>query len=248
MKRNDALHDESRQIQQIDAGARFRFSCHKKVSCFTECCRLLDLSLSPYDVLRLRRATGLSSQQVLDQYIIEEFAEDSIFPSYYLTMVDDGRASCVFVTHSGCSIYNDRPGACRAYPMGRAVSFSCQGKPIEHFVLVQETHCQGFLEPADNTVASFCGSQKMEEYNFFNDAMARLLQHPYLTRGKRPDQKLVKLFSLALYNIDSFRQQVNQGLFPELSIPDTILNSDEQLLLFVINHLCDQLSSSLKKC
>ena len=245
MKRDDALHDESRQIQQVDASACFRFSCHKKVSCFTECCRLLDLSLSPYDVLRLRRATGLSSQQVLDQYIIEEFEENSIFPSYYLTMVDDGKASCVFVTRSGCSIYNDRPGACRAYPVGRAVSFSCQETPSEHFVLVKEVHCQGFLEPMDNTVASFCNSQKMEEYNFYNDAMARLLQHPFLKSGKRADQKQVKLFSLALYNIDSFRQQFNQGLFPELSIPDTTLSSDELLLLFVISYLCDQLSSNL---
>ena len=44
------------EISPIAAEAPLCFACHPKVPCFNECCRELDLALSPYDVLRLRRA------------------------------------------------------------------------------------------------------------------------------------------------------------------------------------------------
>jgi len=78
---------------RITLGTAFSFSCHKGVSCFTECCRLLDLALTPYDLLRLRKSTGMHSEKLLESYIIVEHNPDEPFPRFYLTMVDDGRGT-----------------------------------------------------------------------------------------------------------------------------------------------------------
>ena len=238
MNREDALRSQSSgQIEKVGQDSPFAFACHAGVPCFTECCRLLDLALSPYDVLRLRRATGLTSQQIFDQYLIEELEEKSIFPIYYLTMVDDGRASCVFVTQNGCSIYQDRPGACRTYPLGRAVTFQCAQKKSEHYILLRENHCLGFNQPEKTNVAVFCKEQGVDEYNRFNDAMASLLQHPKARTGVVLDESQFRLFTLALYNIDTFRNRLEHGDFPNIQIPENVLADDEQLLLFMISYL-----------
>lgn len=112
--------DLPENIARIAPGEPFSFNCSPGIDCFTDCCRQLELALTPYDVLRLRYATNLTSSKLLDRYIIKEQEDTDVFPRFYLTMVDDGKASCVFVTPQGCSIYGHRPGACRTYPLGRA--------------------------------------------------------------------------------------------------------------------------------
>ncbi|MEJ2058674.1 MAG: YkgJ family cysteine cluster protein, partial [Desulfofustis sp.] len=136
--------DFAGHVYRIAPGDVFSFLCHKHIGCFTHCCRELELILTPYDVLRLRYATGLSSAELHQRYIIEEFIAADVFPRFYLSMVDDGRASCVFVNDAGCSIYHDRPGACRNYPLGRGTVYDQHtGTVNEQFVLLREPHCRG---------------------------------------------------------------------------------------------------------
>lgn len=217
----------------------FEFSCHKGVSCFTECCRLLELILSPYDVLRLRRGTNLTSREVLDRYVIEEWEEGDVFPRFYLTMVDDGRASCVFVNDNGCSIYQHRPGPCRAYPLGRAAIRKRDGKVGEHFVLMKEEHCQGFSEKNQETPNSYSENQGLIEYNNFNDAMAPLVQNDEIRKGFTPSKEQRDLYTLALYDLDSFREKMIAGEFKAGT--DTSLDfnqcTDEELLSFAVKWL-----------
>lgn len=217
----------------------FEFSCHKDVACFTECCRLLELILSPYDVLRLRRGTGLTSREVLDQYVIEEWEEGDIFPRFYLTMVDDGHASCVFVNENGCTVYKDRPGPCRAYPLGRAAVRKRDGEVGEYFVLMKEDHCQGFSEENQETPTSYSHGQGLIEYNKFTDAMAPLVQNDKVRQGFTPSEEQRELFTFALYDLDSFREKMKNGelaLDVEI-IPDFSQCSDEELLNFAIQWL-----------
>ena len=133
-------------VRPLTPDETFRFSCHPGVACFTDCCRQLDLALSPYDVLRLSTHLGLASSAFLDQYAVVEQAEGCAFPQVFLCMVDDGQASCPFVTPSGCSVYADRPGACRTYPLGRGAFTTSDGDRHEMHVLLTEPHCQGFIE------------------------------------------------------------------------------------------------------
>ncbi len=226
-------------ISRIDGDENFSFACHPQVKCFTECCRLLELALTPYDVLRLRQATGLNSEELLAKYIIIEQEPGEAFPRLYLTMVDDGRASCIFVGKDGCSVYAHRPGACRTYPLGRGVARNESGTK-EHFVILKESHCQGFFEHAKHTPKTYCRSQELAHFNQFNDAVMEILQHNAIRNGFIPSQHNVELFILALYNLDTFRKLLFEDRFDTIFLSQTEkepLQNDEILLKFGINVL-----------
>lgn len=227
---------ESRQLPShaaaIDGGSTFAFACHRELSCFTECCRMLELALSPYDVLRLRRGTGLTSAQLLERYLIIEQDPGEAFPRLYLSMIDDGRASCVFVTPDGCSVYQHRPGACRTFPLGRGVG-RCDESLTEQFVLIAEPFCQGFKTDQRHTPHHYLQDQEAGDFTRCADRVAHLLQHDAIRSGFKPSQDDVALFLLLLYDLDTLRLRLRQGLFPEagpVMIDAGEEGSDEELL------------------
>lgn len=231
-------------VTRLDGGETFTFACHTGVQCFTDCCRMLELALTPYDVLRLRKATGLTSRQLLEDYIIIEQDPGEPFPRLYLTMVDDGRASCVFIAPQGCTVYPHRPSACRAYPLGRAAVKAGNGAIMEHFVLMKETHCRGFLEAAQQTPIQYSTDQELSVYNRFNDAIVGILQHDAVRQGFIPSQKQIDFFILALYNLDVFRTILHEDQLEStaLSQPEkNRLQDDEELLLYSIDLVNRQL-------
>ncbi len=227
-------------VSRVESGDVFTFSCHPAVRCFTDCCRELELALTPYDVLRLKRETQLTSSTFLERYVIQEQETEDVFPRFYLTMVDDGQASCVFVAKNGCTVYDGRPGACRAYPMGRAVMRREDSTFEEQFVLLKESHCHGFQEQVEQTTSVYSHGQGLLPYNFFNDKIATLLQHERIRQGMRLSKEQTCYFILALYDLDSFRSQLNAGSLPQQHhYPEnkTACNDDEKLLLFGIDWL-----------
>ena len=222
----------SEQVSRIAPGEMFSFLCHNRVSCFTHCCRELELALTPYDVLRLRLATGLSSPELHERYIIEELTPEDIFPRFYLTMVDDGKASCVFVHEEGCRIYQHRPGACRTYPLGRGTVRN-NDLISEQFIVLQEAHCRGFQEKTVQTVQSYMESQELEPFNRFNDRLTAITQHPDIRGGMQLTEEQIRLYRLALYDLDSFRQQLADKLIESpIDIPAAVHEDDEVLLEF----------------
>lgn len=229
-----------KHVCRIRNDESFSFSCHPNVDCFTDCCRQLELALTPYDILRLKQETGLHSKTFLDRYVIMEQEETEAFPRFYLTMVDDGQASCVFVSDQGCTVYPGRPGACRTYPMGRAAIRQDDDSIQEFFVLLKEKHCHGFLEKENQTAVKYSLDQGLTRYNEMNDRMASLLQHEKIRRGMKLTTEETELFVLALYNLDSFREQLEAGGLPNqeqyLSQQETCTD-DEQLLLFAMDWL-----------
>jgi len=230
--------------RRVDGDDPFRFSCHQGVSCFTECCRMLELALSPYDVLRLRHATGLSSTELLEQYVIEEQDPGEPFPRFYLTMVDDGRASCVFVSKEGCTVYGDRPAPCRTYPLGRAAQIDSSGQVKESFILVQENHCMGFQEEKRQTPREYAQDQEVEVYNRFNDMVAQLLQHEAIRKGFIPSNKQAELFKLALYDLDRFRKAIVRQELAVAGAEAINIDDDEQLLELAIDYVSRELYSN----
>jgi Fe-S-cluster containining protein len=232
-----ADHKFPDQVSLLHAGEMFHFLCHNRIRCFTHCCRELELALTPYDVLRLRLATGLSSADLHERYIIEERTPEEPFPHFYLTMVDDGRASCVFVNDEGCSIYPHRPGACRTYPLGRGTT-RVQGRISEQFVLLREPHCKGFEEKTLQTPKSFMQSQELASFNLFNDRLTAITQHPRIKQGMRLSAAQLDLYKLALYDLDTFRAQLSDNLIESpLDIPDAVYGNDERLLQFGLDFI-----------
>ncbi len=229
----------------VKGSEKFCFACHPDVPCFTECCRELDLALTPYDVLRLKNSCKMHSGKFLEQYVIIEWQKGMNFPACYLTMIDDGRASCVFVTERGCSVYADRPGACRAYPVGRGASRDERGTVSEQFVLVKEPHCRGFEEDPQQTANEYFQDQGLADYNRFNDPLMQLLQHQRLQQGFRPTREQLDQFILALYNLDMFRQEMGDGRIAmkrPLSALElqALAGDDEELLLLGIRWLMQE--------
>ena len=235
-----------KHFHRLQRSEQFTFSCHPGISCFTECCRELDLVLTPYDVIRLKNRLDIHSGRFLEQYVIIKWDENTVFPQCYLTMVDDGRASCVFVSTEGCTVYEDRPSACRAYPIGRGATRQQDGQVEEQFVLVREPHCKGFEEPSPRTSDSYFADQGLAEYTRFNDELMRILQHEKIMNGYRLSRQQVEQFLLALYNLDMFRQEMSDGrismnrpLIPEEL--QGLTGDDEKLLLLSIKWLKQEL-------
>lgn len=229
-------------VRKLENKETFQFDCHPGVDCFTDCCRQLELALTPYDVLRLKKALGLTSTDFLDQYAIVEQLENDIFPQVFLAMIDDGQASCPFVSAAGCGVYADRPGACRTYPLGRGAFQTPDGKCQDFHVLLTEPHCKGFSQSSTQTAEQWDLDQELTLYNSFNDEVMGILQHQRVKTGFRPDQQQVDKFILALYNLDEFRPLVlDPKIQPEFSLSEdktkSLMSDDEALLRFGIQWL-----------
>lgn len=225
------VDDSLLQTRPLERDEEFRFRCGPGLSCFTDCCSQIDLALSPYDVLRLRQGLGVGATEFLDRYVVVEKEEETAFPQAYLALVDDERCSCPFVTSRGCSIYQDRPGACRTYPLGRGARRTDDGTVSDFYVLIGEAHCRGFNENQTQTSAAWLADQGLQPYNEFNDLTLQLLQHPRIRAGFRPDNGLVERFLRLLYDPLSLR----------LERPGAPAD-EEQLLRLAHEILSDELS------
>jgi len=211
-------------VKRLCGLKRFSFGCHPNVTCYTECCRELDLSLTPYDVLRLCRELQMIPTAFIERYAVMELDGNGIFPALYLGMVNDGRASCPFISENGCRVYNGRPGACRAYPVGRGATLDANGKKQELYVMVREEHCRGFVESQNHTVAEWFENQGLIEYNKINDEVLTLLQHEQVRAGMHLSREQKDNFLLALYRLDEFHELVSSPGFQ-----DTFMLSEEEI-------------------
>ena len=39
---------------RLDPESQFKFKCHPGIECFTQCCRDINIILTPYDIIRLK--------------------------------------------------------------------------------------------------------------------------------------------------------------------------------------------------
>ena len=134
------------QLPEIQKEETFCFDCHPGVPCFNQCCAELTLPLTPYDILRLCRHFSMPSQEFMTTYTSQEIDPDTGFAMHTLKMNKEPGEPCPFVSPAGCMVYEDRPGACRAYPLGRGTKMGKDETIIERFFLVKEEHCHGFDE------------------------------------------------------------------------------------------------------
>lgn len=231
--RTDAFLDEHSQLQSRDP---FTFSCHPGVCCFNACCSKLCLILTPYDVYRLHCSLHLPASEVLHEYADLHIARDTGLPSFYLRMLEDEKGSCPFLREKGCSVYANRPGACRAYPLGRAARMDAEGHQEERFFFIREKHCQGFGENQQWTPATWMENQGLASYNKSNDRYMNLMARQQKAEVKITPQKLGMVL-MALYNVDGFQDFIaRMSLLDRLDMSaarkDEILHEEEQTLDF----------------
>lgn len=220
------------------ANNTFRFRCHPDIECFTSCCQKLDLVLTPYDIIRLKHRLDITSDIFLDKYTETRLDNRNRFPMLYLKMDETAEKRCPFVTPEGCSIYEDRPSACRVYPLGRATAKPVgKGEITERFFLVEEDHCLGFKEEKQWTPEEWISNEGLDEFNAVNDLWMEIITSQKDLGDEKDIPRKMQMFSMASYNINRFREFIFGSKF--LSIfdvkPDLIerlASDDKELLLF----------------
>lgn len=210
--------------QLLENKDTIRFRCHKDVGCFNECCRNINITLTPYDLLRLKQRLGLSSSELLNQYTVPFELDAHGTPGVKLKPVNGGTA-CQFMGDEGCSVYEDRPTSCRYYPLG-LLSLRKKGKSTDEqgFALVKEQHCLGHNEDRTLTIKEYREEQGVEEYDELTRDWRQLIlkkKSAGPTIGKPPELSL-QLFFMASYNVDQFQQFVTSEQF----LATYILESD----------------------
>ena len=204
---------------KLGLGSNFKFQCHKAVKCFTKCCRGIRITLTPYDIVRLKNRLDLSSTEFLAIYTVPELLEKTDLPVVTLKMMDDDEESCPFVRdNDGCIVYEDRPSTCRYYPLGVASLSHKEGADDDGFYFfVNEPHCLGFEEDKEWTVREWRQDQGVDIHDEINAEWTDLLVRK---RSFPKNIKLIeqskKMFFTTSYDIDQFKQFVFESTFLNL--------------------------------
>lgn len=214
-------------FRDLHKDATFQFACYPGVACFNECCRMLELALTPYDVLRLKKHLDLSGAAFLEQYAVVEQETPGRLPTVFLGMIDDGRGSCPFVKKSGCSVYPDRPGACRTYPLGRGAYHIADGSVEELYVLLTEPHCLGGNENECQSAAGWMASQGLEIYNRYNDLTMTIMHHEKVRAGHDFTRDQIAAYLLGLYKLEEFRAALERK---NVSLPTSLAAANPEML------------------
>jgi Fe-S-cluster containining protein len=192
-------------LQQRDF---FQFRCHPGVSCYLTCCHKLELRLYPYDIICLKDKLSCSSTEFLECYTRLGAGVHPYFPAVMLNMVVSEEAPCPFLTEAGCSVYADRPSACRTYPLERGVEKEGIGARLKsHYSVVRHAYCKGHDEENSYTVRQWKREQRLDSFNLMNDLWAEVdalfASDPWQGEGHAgPRQQLA---FMVCYNIDAFR-------------------------------------------
>lgn len=221
----------------------FRFRCHRGVSCWNTCCHGADVTLTPYDIVRLTRRLAMRPREFLARYTVPAVLESADMPVVKLKMGDaNGDDSCGLLGEEGCTVYADRPATCRYYPLGR-VSIKVQdAETVEDFhVLVKESHCRGHDEAKAQTVAEFRQEQDVEPYDRVNRGWSDILMKLASWRtiggpgGKTPSLQVKQMFLMVSTDVETFRRFVFETKFLQTYEVDTALveriKTDDEALL-----------------
>ena len=205
--------------RQLADGESFQFTCHPGVPCFNHCCADVNIVLTPLDVLQLARQTGLHTQVFLDTYTRNPITKDLQLPMVMLKMLDDDDDKrCPFVGEQGCTVYENRPWACRMYPLGMALPPARAGvEPEPIYVVFEDDHCQG-REQADArgwTAEKWRTDQQLIERDEIESGFRDLVSHPWFIGGRQLDPKRMHMLYTACYDLDTFRAFVFESSFLE---------------------------------
>jgi Fe-S-cluster containining protein len=217
----------------------FTFGCHPGVSCFNCCCSDVNIFLSPYDVLRLKKRLGITSGEFLDRYTLIPVQKEMRTPVVILRMNDDEAKTCPFVGTEGCTVYSDRPWPCRMYPVGLAAQKDTADgwRGDRFYFLMEEEGCKGFQEAKKWSVKEWLDDQELDACDEWGEAFKELTLHKFFEDGGILDAKKLNMFFTACYDLDKFRTFVFQTtLLQRFDVDEDFVEDmrrhDEPLLRF----------------
>lgn len=214
----------------------FRFSCHPGVPCFNQCCYNLRLPLYPYDVMRLRHRLNMPSGAFLETHTTAQVQPNDIFPEVLLRMLESPEAPCPFLQSEGCTIYSDRPDACRMFPLDRGLEFDAHGRARLRYFFRPPSFCKGVESACAWNVQRWLVDQHADIYAEMTEKWAgvRMLFHQHAAAAAMPDaarreKEVVRMTYMAAYDLDAFREFVFQSSFlKRFQIPSSLLNRSRE--------------------
>ncbi|MCP4077568.1 MAG: YkgJ family cysteine cluster protein [Gammaproteobacteria bacterium] len=199
---------------RLEANDTLKFRCHKGVSCWNACCAQANVTLTPYDIIRLKQELGTSTTDVLAKHTVPFELDQGGMPGIKLRTTDSG--ACLFMTDEGCSVYENRPTACRYYPSG-LLSMRAIDKNVDErsFLLIKEDHCKGHDEDQTQTVQEYREKQGVVDYDDYNREWYVIVLKKRSTGPAigKPSEMSLQLFFMASYDMDRFRRFVTSDSF-----------------------------------
>jgi len=229
----------------LDEKSIFTFDCYPGISCFTDCCNDVEMTLYPYDIIRLKKRLNIDSETFLEKYTEIEFDEGVWFPHLTLKMASNN--ACPFLMKNGCSVYEDRPFSCRSYPLARSVKRACSpDKQEENYYLVRHNYCRGHEVSRQWHLSEWIDSSGLKIFNDMNSQWISIytIIKSYSFESTGMNINFFRLIFSASYNLDNFRLLLDTCVTDEMRISDELIekaqSSDIHLMQvgFSFIHYC----------
>ena len=197
--------------EKLTLDSPLQFACHPGVSCFTACCHNIKIILTPYDILILRRRLNIPAHEFITQYTEPAYLEKTDMPGVQIKLTGE-KNGCPFVTPEGCTVYTDRPSACRYYPVGMAdfhEGGTDDAAEEKFFFLVKEPHCKGHEEPKRWTIRDWRADQGVDVRDEMNKEWLRLvMRRKSFGLQATLSDAAKRMFFMASTDLDTFRKFV----------------------------------------
>ncbi|MCK7512480.1 MAG: hypothetical protein MZV70_56220 [Desulfobacterales bacterium] len=206
---------------RLGPDSRFTFRCHKDVKCFTQCCRGINIILTPYDIIRLKNRLGLSSEEFLAVYTEPQMLEKTDIPVVTLKLLDEEGAAadkkaCPFVRPGGLPGLRGPADLLPLLPAGGGLA-RLQGRPGRRGVLLHGARgpLPGVSRKIESwTVLEWRQDQGVDVHDRINAQWTDLIVRK---RSFPPNmhwtEQAKQMFFMASYNIDKFRTFVFESSF-----------------------------------
>ncbi|MFH0785198.1 MAG: YkgJ family cysteine cluster protein [Pseudomonadota bacterium] len=234
----------------LDSSLKFR--CHPGVKCFTACCGGIKIVLTPFDILQLTRRLDLPAHEFLHQFTQPTYLENTDMPGVVIKLREEDQ-KCPFVRPDGCTVYTDRPTACRYYPVGMAdfheggtrdaTGNENPSAEDKFFFLVREDHCKGFEEDKEWTVREWRADQGVDVRDEMNKEWLRLvMRRKSFGQQASLSEQAKRMFFMASTDISTFRKFVFESSFLDTYEIDEetikkIKEDDVELMLFSFKYM-----------
>ncbi|MCP3890644.1 MAG: YkgJ family cysteine cluster protein [Desulfobulbaceae bacterium] len=238
--------------KKLTLDSHIKFRCHPGVSCFTACCGGIKIVLTPYDILQLSKRLGIPSHEFLHQYTLPTYLEKTDMPGVMIKLREDDN-KCPFVTPEGCTVYTDRPTACRYYPVGMADFHEGGSRDQEgnentpeeekFFFIVREDHCKGFEEDKEWTVREWREDQGVDVRDEMNKEWLRLvMRRKSFGLQATLSEQAKRMFFMASTDLSTFRRFIFESSFLdtyeiEEELLEKIKEDDVELMHFSFKYL-----------
>ena len=244
------------QPVKLTKDSNIQFRCHPGVSCFTACCGSIKIVLTPYDILMLTKRLQIPAHEFLHLYTLPTYLEKTDMPGVMIKMREEDD-KCPFVTPDGCTVYTDRPTACRYYPVGMADfheggSRDAAGKEItsaeeKFFFLVKEDYCKGHEEDKQWTVGEWRADQGVDVRDDMNREWLRLvMRRKSFGLQATLSEQAKRMFFMASTDLSHFRRFIFESSFLDTyeldpEVVEKIREDDVELMLFSFDYLANSI-------